>query len=166
MAPPLLALDAEVELASLRGTRRVALSDFFIRERETLRQADELLVAIRWPVPPPHNAGAFGKLGLRSATACSVISAAVMVESDGSGRCRRARIALGAVAPVPFRARAAEDALTGQQLSPEIIAEASRLAAEATKPIDDVRGSAAYRRRMVGVFVRRLLTRVAGDVGG
>ncbi len=162
-APPLLALGAEVELASRAATRRVPLDEFFVGPNETVRRPDELLAAIRWPVPPPHSAAAFHKLGLRQALACAVVNAAVMIERDGNGHCRQARIALGAVAPKPVRPHAAEDLLRGQVLTGELIAEAARLAAEATHPIDDVRGSAAYRRRVAGVLVRRLLEGVVGS---
>jgi CO/xanthine dehydrogenase FAD-binding subunit len=169
-APPLLALGAEVELASRAATRRVPLDAFFVGPNETVRRPDELLVAIHWPVPPPHSAAAFHKLGLRQALACAVVNAAVMVERDvGAGAspastpalCRQARIALGAVAPKPIRPHTAEDLLRGQRLTPNVIAEAARLAAKATHPIDDVRGSAAYRRRVTEVLVRRLLDQVA-----
>ncbi len=163
-ASPLLVLDAEVELVSREEMRRVPLEEFIVGVRETLRQPQELLAAVRWPVPPPRSAGAFHKLRSRQAGAISVLSAAVMVEGDESGRCRQARIALGAVAPRPIRAHAAEDLLRGQPLTPEIIAEAARLSAEATRPIDDIRGSAVYRQRVAEVLVRRLLTRVAEDL--
>ena len=156
-APPLLVLGAEVELVSERGTRRVPVEDFITGVRETTCCRDELLAAVRWPVPSPHAAGAFRKLALRKADAISVVSAAVMVEPDEHGRCGQARIAQGAVAPTPVRARAAEDLLRDQVLTPETIAEAARLAAEATCCVDDVRASAAYRKRVVAVLVRRLL---------
>ena len=160
-APPLLVLGAEVELVSRQGTRRVPLADFFVHVRKTVRRPQELLAAIRWPVPTDRSASAFRKLALRKADAISVLNAAVNVERDGAGRCRQARIALGAVAPTPIRAHEAEEALRGQQLTPATIAEAARLAAEATQPIDDIRGSAAYRKRVVEVLVRRLLDEVA-----
>lgn len=161
LAPPFLALDAEVELASAEGQRRVPLEEFMVGVRETLLQPQELLVAVRCPVPPPHSAGAFCKLGLRKADAISVVSVAVMLEGDGDGRFRQARIAMGAVAPRPIRAHAAEDLLRGRPFDPATIAEAARLASEPASPIDDIRGSAAYRRRMIGVLVRRLLTAAA-----
>jgi len=129
--------------------------------RETVLKPQELLVAVHCPAPPPHSAGAFYKLGLRKADAISVVSVAVMLEGDGDGRCRQARIALGAVAPRPIRAHAAEDLLRGRPLDPASIAEAALLASESASPIDDLRGSAAYRRRMIGVLVRRLLTAAA-----
>jgi CO/xanthine dehydrogenase FAD-binding subunit len=163
-APPLLALDAMVQLASRSAARWVPLEDFLVGVRQTLRQPDELLVAISWPVPASVSRGAYSKFGLRRADAISVLSAAVRVECDEAGHCRQARIALGAVAPRPFRAHAAEDCLNGQTLTTAAIAEAAHLAAEAARPIDDIRGSAAYRRRLVEVTVRRLLTQVAGQL--
>lgn len=165
-APPLLVLDAEVELVSQNGTRFVPLSEFLVAVRKTLRQPHELVASIRLPIPlgnddlNRHYQG-FAKLGLRKADAIAVVSVAVMVEGGGNGRCRAARIALGAVAPRPLRAFAAEEHLRGQMLTPRIIAAAARLAVEASSPIDDIRGSAAYRRRMVEVLARRLLTKAA-----
>ena len=137
---------------------------------QTTRRPDELLTAVRWPLPAPQAVGAYRKLALRQATAISVVSVAVMVELShlpassepfGKVECRQARIALGAVAPRPVRAHAAEEALRGQPLTPEAIAEAARLAVEATCCIDDLRGSAAYRQRVTEVLVRRALTDVA-----
>jgi len=160
MPPPLLVLDAEVELMSKVGTRRVGLDDFLVGVRQTLRRPDELLTAIRWPLPPPRSAGAFYKIGLRKSDAIAVVSVAVMVACDENGHCEQARVALGSVAPRVIRARAAESVLSGQTLTPEIIAEAARLSAEAAHPIDDIRGSAEYRKRVTEVLVRRLLTEV------
>jgi len=157
MAPPLLVLDAEVELVSRAGSRRVPLEEFMVNVRRTLRQPDELLVAVRWPIPAENSLGRFHKIGLRRADAISVLSVAVMVQIDTQGDCQKARIALGSVAPTPIRAHAAEEFLQGWPLRPERLAAAAELAAEATKPIDDVRGSAAYRRRVARVLTRRLL---------
>ena len=160
MAPPLLTLNAEVSLMSQESTRTVPLQDFFVGPNETTLLPSELLVAIRWPIPPPHSAAAHHKIGLRKGTACAVISAAVRVEYDGSGSCRDARIALGAVAPKPVRAYAAEKVLHDQLLTSEIISRAARLSTEATDPIDDIRSSATYRKRMAEALVSRLLTQV------
>jgi CO/xanthine dehydrogenase FAD-binding subunit len=159
-APPLLVLNAEVELTSQVQTRRVPLEDFLVGVRQTLRQPDELLTAIRWPIPPPSSAAAFYKVGLRKADAIAVVSVAVMVEYDDAGRCQQARIALGSVAPRVIRTHAAEDSLQDQRLTDETIAAAARLSAEATRPIDDVRGSADYRRWVAQVLVQRLLAEV------
>lgn len=156
-APPLLALDAEVELTSATGTRHVPLADFLVGVRRTLRRPDELLTAVIWPVPGERTASAFHKLGLRKADAISVLSAAVALTWDAAGRCTSARIALGAVAPRPIRATTAEAVLLGEELTPAVIGEAARLASEAASPITDIRGSAAYRRQVTEVVVRRLL---------
>ena len=157
-APPLLTLDAEVELASSEGTRRLSLEDFLVGPNKTLLRPEELLVAVRWPIPPPQSSGGFRKVGLRKASACSVVTAAVMVTWNGNGICQEARIGLGAVAPKPIRPHTAEEALRGQPLTEQVIAEAARLSAEASSPIDDVRSSADYRQRVTEVLVRRLLT--------
>ena len=162
-APPLLVLDAEVELSSQGGVRRVPLADFLVGVRKTVRRPDELLTAVRIPLlSAAGSANHFHKLGLRKADAISVLSAAVALTWDAAGRCASARIALGALAPRPLRATAAEDVLLGQALTPTLIAEAARLAGEATRPIDDIRGTAAYRREVTEVIVRRLLAQAVG----
>ena len=92
-APPLLALDAQVELASVRGTRCVPLAEFFVGVRKTVRLPDELLIRMMWPAAE-RRAGAFRKFGLRRADAISVISAAVTVEPNGNGL-SHAAVALG-----------------------------------------------------------------------
>ena len=159
-APPLLVLGAEVELVSQDGTRRVPLEEFITGVRQTTCCRNELLASVRWPAPPPNAAAAFRKLALRKADAISVVSVAVLVQRDGQGRCADVRIAMGAVAPTPIRAHAAEDLLRGQSPTPAAIAEADRLAAEATCCVDDVRASAAYRKRVTDALVRRLLEEV------
>ena len=162
-APPLLVLDAEIELVSKRGMRCLPLDEFLVGVRETLRKPTELVLAVRWPLPPAHSTAAFYKAGLRRADAISVLSVALNIECDQQRRCSKARIALGAVAPRPIRAHAAEEALTGCALGPHLLAQAASLASEATRPIDDIRGSAAYRRRVVEVLVRRLLVQAVGQ---
>lgn len=158
-APPLLALNAEVQLISQAASRWLKLEDFITGVRKTLLQPGELMFAIRWPVPSERSAGAYTKVGLRKADAISVLSAAVMLEFNDAGLCKQASIALGAVAPKPFRAHEAETLLIGKALKPELIVQAALLAAEASRPIDDIRGRAAYRKRVIAVTVRRLLTK-------
>jgi CO/xanthine dehydrogenase FAD-binding subunit len=157
-APPLLALGAEVELVSLRGTRCVTLGEFFTGVRKTVRQPDEVLSRVYWPATVGRR-GAFHKFGLRRADAVSVISAAVTADSNGNGFCQTS-IALGAVAPRPIRVETAERLLCEKAWTAEVIAEAAHLAAADTSPIDDIRGSAAYRRHVTEVIVRRLLCEV------
>ncbi len=165
MAPPLLALDAEVELASRESIRRVPLKDFFVHVRQTVRQPQELVTAIRFPLPPPGSRARFFKVALRKADAIAVVNGTVRVDLTENGRCQAARIALGAVAPTPLRAYEAEHVLESQPLTPKDIAEAARLAGEATRTIDDIRGSAAYRRMVTEVMVRRTLGEIAYGEG-
>jgi carbon-monoxide dehydrogenase medium subunit len=160
-APPLLALGAQVELVNTNGARWVSLDKFLVGVNKTLLEPNELLASVRWPVPEARSAACFYKIGLRKADACSVINASAMVVWDESGHCRQARIAIGAAAPRPVRAHAAEAALLGQPLTKDVIEGAAHLAVQATAPIDDIRGTAAYRRRMAELMVRRLLTRIA-----
>ena len=160
LAPPLLALDAEIELRSVKGKRLVPIAEFFVGLRKTNKAASELVTAIHVPLPKASERTAYRKLGLRKADAISVVSAAIRVGLCDDGICDSARIALGSVAPVPMRARETEAALRGQRLTEEVIASAAGFAAETVLPIDDLRASATYRKRMVETLVRRLLSEV------
>ncbi len=160
-APPLLALDAEVELASCAGVRRLPLSKFFLNVGATARRPDELITALRWPAPNPRTAFGYTKVGLRKADAISVASVAIALEAGKEGHCRKARIALGSIAPTPLRAVEAEALLEGEVPTPALIGEAARLAGEAASPISDIRGTAGYRRHVVTVLVRRLVEEAA-----
>jgi carbon-monoxide dehydrogenase medium subunit len=166
-APPLMVMDAEVELASRDGGRIwVALDTFFTGVRKTVRKPDQVITKVRFPVPPDGSDTAYYKLGLRKADAISVVSAAVRIDRKADGVVELARIALGSVAPKPIRAYAAEQALAGQYMSPQVLEEASRLASEAVSPISDLRGSANYRRQMACVLVRRLLQQINSRPAG
>lgn len=164
-APPLLVLDAEVELVGRAGRRIIPLENFITGVRRTVRRPDELVTALRWPLPFNGSIGAFQKLGLRKADAISVLSAATMLHRNERGNCDQVRIALGAVAPAPIRVPAAERSMNGERLTPEVIAQAADLAAEAAHPITDIRGSATYRKRVLTVLVQRLLTKLTGEEG-
>ncbi len=151
---PLMALGAWVILASVKGTRRVPLEDFFTGVRKTVLQPDEMLVDIAFPALKAGQRGTFLKLGLRRAQAISLVNAAVVLTIDSS-RVRSAVITLGAVAPTIIHAPEAETYLAGKELTGEVIACTAELAAGAARPIDDIRGSAAYRKAMVRVLVMR-----------
>ncbi len=163
-AIPLLALDAELELASTAARRSLPLDEFFLHVRKTQLQPSEIITGVRWKAAGAATFTAFQKLGLRKADAISVVSAAVRIDIAPDGSVGAARIALGSVAPTPLRVKAAEAALLGQTLTPAAAREAAQLAAQAASPISDVRASADYRREMVAVLVRRLLERIAGQV--
>ena len=165
MAPPLLVLDAEIELSTSDGRRWVSLQNFFVNVCDTVCEPSELITAVRWPVPPPRSLGDFHKVMLRKAMAISVVSAAAHICLDEEGRCQQVRIALGAVAPTPVRASEAEELLRGERLTPDLIEKARPVACGAASCIDDVRSSAAYREQVTAVLVRRLLNQLAEDAG-
>lgn len=156
LVPPLLSLDADVVLRSVSGSRTVALTDYFISYKADVRRNDELITAIEWNVPGPHSANRFYKLARRKGDAITVTGVAVTVVAT-SGVCSKARIALGAVAPIAMRAKAAEALLEGQRLTSALVDAAGRKAAEECSPIDDIRASADYRRHTVHVLTRRLV---------
>ena len=117
-------------------------------------QPDEMLVDIAFPALGEGQRGTFLKLGLRRAQAISLVNTALVLDFKPGG-IKSAAITLGAVAPTIIHATEAETYLVGKQLTEEVIAKASELAAGASRPIDDIRGSAAYRKAMVSVLVRR-----------
>ena len=157
LVPPLLVLDAELELASVSGTRTLALDDYYLGYKQDARRPDELITRISWSRLPENSANAFYKLARRKGDAITVTGVAVAL-SVADGACTRARIALASVAPVVLRAKRAEAVLEGRALTPALIDEAAEAAAETCNPIDDIRASAGYRRHTTHALTRRLLT--------
>jgi CO/xanthine dehydrogenase FAD-binding subunit len=160
-APALLALDAAVTIAGARGERQVAIADFFRGYRTTALETAEVITDIVIPVPPPTAAGAFQKVGLRNADAISVVCVATVLDMDGD-TCRGARVALGAVAPVPLRAAAVEEALQGTRLTAVTARAAAKRVHEHISPIDDVRASAEYRLWVAESVAARTILQAAG----
>ncbi len=161
---PLMALGAEVVLASVEGERVVPLSDFYPGFRRTVLKANELLREIRFAHLQPNQRGLYLKLGLRRAQAISVIDIAFVLTFDGepaAGTIGDARITLGCLAPTIVDARTAEAFLRGKHLTDDACHEAGRLANEDVAPIDDVRGSARYRRSTLAALVTHGLQRIA-----
>jgi len=144
--PPLLALDAEVELASVGGRRRLPLTDFLTGYRSTARRADELVVAVHVPVDALDHASAFVKLGSRSSLVISIAMVAAVLDVR-DGRLEDVRVAVGACSPVARRLAGVEAALSGA--APDEVAERVTDVGPELAPIDDVRGSADYRRDVV-----------------
>lgn len=160
---PLMALRAWVTLLSIRGERDVALKDFYSGFRQTVMQPDEIMTAIHMPVMPETARGVFIKLGLRRAQAISVVNVTAVIDFKGD-TVKSAAITLGSVAPTIVHATGAEHTLVGRSLSDEIIQLAAQRAADAEKPIDDVRSTADYRREMIRVLVRRSLRQIRDGV--
>ncbi|MFQ5857244.1 MAG: FAD binding domain-containing protein [Anaerolineae bacterium] len=157
-APPLLVRDARATIAGHNGERVLALEHFFAGPKKTDLKADEILVEIQVPVLPPRTGTSFLKLGRRKALTLAIVNAAALLSLDADGRTiESARIALGAVAPTPLRARQAESILMGRGISASLIDEAAAAAADETQPISDLRATATYRRAVSRVLVKRAL---------
>lgn len=154
--PPLLALDAEVELMSRAGTRRLPLAAFITGNRKTERRPEELVSAILVP-RTIDGPSVFLKLGARRYLVISIAMVAAILEDDGQGRVAQVRIAVGSCSAVARRLPELEATLRGKPLRPGIGAtvEASHLATLA--PIDDIRATAAYRRDAARTLVARAL---------
>ena len=147
------------EIAGPKGKRTVPMTQFHTGVRRTVLAPDELLVGIKIPAAQGKAGSHYIKLKEREKMDIAFVGVASAVELEGNdGVVKSARIALGAVAPTPIRATEAEAKLKGQRLTDELLAEAGKLAAQAAKPISDVRASAEYRREMVDVLTRRTLS--------
>ena len=156
---PLMALGACVTLLSTRGERIIPLSEFYTGVRKSVMQADEMLVDISFPALKDTQRGTFIKLALRRAQAISLVNAAIILNLKDN-TVRSASITLGAVTPIITHAVEAENFLLRKKLNEKNIVHAAELAMQAARPIDDVRGSAAYRREMVRIITMRGLTAI------
>jgi CO/xanthine dehydrogenase FAD-binding subunit len=155
--PPLMAYGAEVLLRKKGGERKVGLDAFFKGPGMTVVEPNEILSEIVVPKPPSGSGAGYMKLGVRKTLEISIVNVAAFLSLDGGGVIQTARVVLGAVAPTPIRAGSAETALVGQKASKEIFVKAGDAAARDSRPIDDFRGSAEYRREMVKVLTKRAL---------
>ncbi len=156
---PLMALDAGVTLLSTRGERVVPLREFYTGVRKNVMQADEMLVDIFFQAMTKKQRGTFIKLALRRAQAISLVNVAIILNLKDD-TVKSASITLGAVTPIIIHAVEAEEFLAKKKLTAKNIAKAADLAVQAAHPIDDVRGSAAYRSEMVRVITARGLTAI------
>ena len=159
LAPPLLAMDAELLLKSAKGKRVVALKDFFKGPGKTVLKPGELITEISVPVPKGKTV--FLKLGRRKAMTLSVVNVAVRLAMAGK-KCKEARIAIGSVAPTPLRCARAEGLLKDQRVDKALISQCATEAMAASEPVDDQRASAWYRKRAGMVLVARALAQAAG----
>jgi CO/xanthine dehydrogenase FAD-binding subunit len=162
--PALLAAGAEVEIASVRGTRIVAAQDFYTGVKRNVLAPDELITAVH--LAPAEGPQQFSKIGTRNAMVIAVCAFGLALHPGQ----RRVGTGLGSAAPTPRRATAAEDFLAGElnwdsprALRDSVLRRFGELVAGAASPIDDVRGSAAYRRHALSVLARRTLGWAWGD---
>ena len=162
MVPPLLCLDAALHLSGPNEQRTTPLDGFLIGRDQTAIRPVEVLTEISLPPLPRRTGTAFFKAMRRRAMDCSIVTAAARVTlADDGQTCIEARVALGAVAPNPFRAKQAEALLVGKKLSSDLIHEAALAARDESRPISDVRASAEYRRMLVETQVERAITQAA-----
>jgi carbon-monoxide dehydrogenase medium subunit len=157
-APSLLTLNASVKCIGTAGERIIALDDLFVGPGKTVLRDEEVITEVLVPNPASHTGGIYIKHSLREMDV-AVASAAVVVHLEGEV-CRDAKIALGAVAPTPFRAKKAEGALKNRKLGEngfnhELLEEIAQIATGEALPIDDLRAYISYRRTIVGMMVRQ-----------
>jgi carbon-monoxide dehydrogenase medium subunit len=158
-APPLMALGAAASLWSDESRREtVSVENFFEGPGASVLGAGGLLLAVEVPEPEPLTGDAFERFTPRSAMDIAIASAAAAVTLDAAGqRVRAVRIALGAVAPTPIRALRAEDLVREKEPMPKLLEWAGAAAMEECRPIDDIRGTAAYRKELIRILVQRVL---------
>jgi CO/xanthine dehydrogenase FAD-binding subunit len=160
--PPLLALEAEVELASAAGKRRLALAEFITGNRKTERRTDEILSAVLIPRRIEHAASAFSKLGARRYLVISISMVAAVLDVDAFGRVAQARVAVGSCSATALRLHDLERDLVGQSANTDIGDLVTTEHIAALSPINDVRATAGYRCDASLTLVRRTLQACAG----
>lgn len=156
--PALLVFDAQCRIVGPGGERWLPLTDFFAGPGRTVLQTAEVLAEVLLPPPLGDSGSLYIKHSPRGAMDIATLGVASVISlADGGQVCRRARIALGAVAPTPIRATAAENLLLGKEITADLIRQAAREAQGAAQPIGDIRGSAEHRKAMVEVLTQRTL---------
>jgi carbon-monoxide dehydrogenase medium subunit len=163
--PTLIALGATLKATSANGSRVIPLDEFFTDYYETLLKPDEIITEVFVPKLAANSGGAYLKFLPRTADDYATVSAAAVLTLDKNKKTiSDVRIALGSVGVTPIRATAAEAVLRGQPVKAEAFAEAGEKAKEAVDPVSDFRGSAAYKKDMVAVFVRRALEKALANI--
>jgi carbon-monoxide dehydrogenase medium subunit len=158
---PLMAMDANVVLRSKTRERVIPLREFYTGVRKTVMQPTEMVVDLFFQAMAPDCKGTYIKFALRQAQAISLVNVAVIITQNEDGLVQKAVITLGAVAPTIIHAAECENFLLGKALTDETIASAAELARTSARPIDDVRGTASYRKVISGVITKRALSRIA-----
>jgi len=166
--PPVMTVThATVSLWSPSGVRNMPIEEFFVGPRETVRRKDEILTEVIVPEPPARFGAAYARFGLREANSVAVAAVAASLLLTADGTVDRARICLSAVAGKPTLVAEAQSALAGKPLDESSLGRAAEAAMATARPISDVRGSAHYRRDLIGTLTRRaLLTAQMRAAGG
>jgi len=159
-APPLLGYDAKAIIVRPSGEKAIDIEDFFTGPSTNVLNRGEILKGFLL-APKRGWVADYEKLGLRKAMEIAIVNVCVSLEMDGHKRCSGSRIALGAVAPTPIRAKKAESILKDKKVTPELIRECAEAAVEETKPISDIRASADYRKKMVHFLVKKMVSDLA-----
>jgi CO/xanthine dehydrogenase FAD-binding subunit len=157
--PPLMAYDAEIELRSKRGTRRVPLAKFYRGYKQMDKEPDEIITRIYLPLPQPGWSDYYRKVGTRRFQAISKTLLAARIFRAPDGTVRDLRMIFASVAPYTLRAVQTEDIIRGRQLTPDLIEEAARRIQDEIHPIDDIRSTETYRRAVTSNLVREFLSR-------
>ena len=162
-APVLMVMGAVVTLKSVKGERKVPLDEFFQGPGMTVIKKGEILTSIFVPEPPDVSGTSYQYLSARGKVDIAAVCVGAMVVMDG-GICKDARIVLGAVAPVPMRAKEAEKVVIGKRISTELLEKLGLEASKESKPITDMRSSAEYRKILVAVLSARAIEEAAKNV--
>jgi len=153
--PVFLALNGSVKIASKKKARKLPLDEFFIDYFETALEGGELLCEVRLPPIPPRTAVVYEKFNIiKNDQGIVSIAAAITLDNDGLN-CKEARIVLGSAAPSPIRAKDAEKMLVGEKISPNLLKQVAKKAAEEADPVADIHASEEYRRGLVNTLTKR-----------
>ncbi len=162
-APALMVLGAKVKIAGVEGEKTVPIEDFSTGPGQTVIKNGEMLTEIQIPNLPLQHGETYVKETRRRGADLAVVGVAALVILEGD-ILRDVKIALGAVAPTPIRAKKAEEILKGKKLGDKLLEEASQSASRESKPIDDIRGSADYRRKLIIVLTKRAVKQAVEQI--
>jgi len=163
MAPGLIVLGAKLKIANTKAERTIPVEGFFAGPSMSVLDQDELVVEVQVPNPPPSSGMVYIKHTIRDAMELAVVGVAGLVTLK-NGVCGEIKIALGAVAPTPMRAKKAESILKRKPFSSDLVREAAKMASEEARPISDIRASAEYRKEMIRILTERALTRAREEI--
>jgi len=159
-AVALMALDAEAIIASRTEKRVEKIESIFVGPGKTSVKGNELVIGIRFQQIDSDQGGGFFKLGKRNSLAISIVNSAAVIKIDKSKKIfTDAKIAIGAVAPTPLRAKKAEEMLIGSNISNKNIENAAQAAMKEAFPISDIRSSAEYRKEMIKIAVKQVISK-------